>query len=253
MVIVNRDRTFQIDRRLANVGKMFKSCGLNHFQFLSSTHLPHHAHRRHGTNGHPDQKRCHAQVPTGRRLSRMQIIFEFSGSPEQYVAWAAHKKVRPPPCCPTCGAQNRFEALDYYTRGISRKDSSGVMPFSVRRFRCVVCGASVSLLPNFAQPYRLVRNETVQNFFDGQRDVDDVLRWDYLLRRYLRRFCQWFPELVVRTAVNPNRSPPGNVFEGFWETFKKLWGSLPLATGQLVSGFQVTAFGAYKCHAVPLN
>jgi hypothetical protein len=30
----------------------------------------------------------------------MQIILEFSGSPEQYVDGAAHKEVRPPPACP---------------------------------------------------------------------------------------------------------------------------------------------------------
>lgn len=187
------------------------------------------------------------------RLSRMQIIFEFSGSPEQYVAGAAHKEVPPPPNCPSCGGQNCFESLGYYTRSLSKKGSSGVMPIAVRRFRCASCGVSVSLLPSFAQPYRLVRNEIVQMFFDGNRDADDVLRWDYLLRRYLRRFCQWFPELIVRTAVRLSRSPPMDALEGFWGIFKNLWGSLSLATGQLVCCFQVTAFGAYKCHAIPVS
>lgn len=183
----------------------------------------------------------------------MQIIFEFAGSPEEYVAGSAHKEVLPPPACPACGGLDCFESLGYYTRGISKKGSAGVMPIAIRRFLCAACGVSVSLLPNFAQPYRLVRNETVQMFFDGNRDADDVLRWDYLLRRYLRRFSQWFPELMVRMAIRPNRSPPVNSFEGFWGIFKDFWGLLATATGRLVCGFQVTAFGAYRCHAAPIS
>ncbi len=182
---------------------------------------------------------------------RMQIILEYSGSPEQYVDGAAHKEVLPPPACPACGETDCLESLGYYTRGLSRKGSPGVMPIAVRRFRCAACGVTVSLLPNFAQPYRLVRNETVQMFFDGERDADDVLRWYYLLRRYSRRFCWWFPELFVRTAIRPGRSPPVNMFEEFWGIFKDLWGPLALATGRLVRGFQVTPFGAYRCHATP--
>jgi len=183
----------------------------------------------------------------------MQIILEFSGSPEQYVDGAAHKEVRPPPACPACGGKNRLGPLGYYPRGLSKKGSAGIMSITVRRFLCAACRVSVSLLPNFAQPYRLVRNETVQTFFDGKKDGDDVLRWDYLLRRYWRRFCRWFPELFVRTAIRPGRSPPVNTFEGFWGIFKDLWGPLALATGRLVRGFQVTPFGAYRCHATPSN
>lgn len=110
----------------------------------------------------------------------MQIIFEFSGTPEDYVAGDAHKEVLPPPSCPACGCENAFESLGYYTRGLSKKGASGIMPIAIRRFRCVKCRISISLLPNFAQPYRLVRNETVQQFFDGDREADDVGRWDYL-------------------------------------------------------------------------
>jgi hypothetical protein len=48
----------------------------------------------------------------------MQIILEFSGSPEQYVDGAAHKEVRPPPACPACGGKNRLGPLGYYPSSI---------------------------------------------------------------------------------------------------------------------------------------
>jgi hypothetical protein len=88
-------------------------------------------------------------------------------------------------------------------------------------------------------------------FFDGNSDAGDVQRWDYLLRRYVKRFCRWFPELVLRTGSFSGRSPPSGAFVGFWGVFKELWGPLAFATERLVHGFGVTAFGAYRCHAAP--
>jgi hypothetical protein len=181
----------------------------------------------------------------------MQLIFDFSGSPEEYLSGAVHKRVRPPPVCPACQRTKRWEALGYYCRGLTAKGAAGVLSIIVRRFRCVECGITISLLPNFAQPYRLVRNETVQDFFDGETMTTDILRWDSLLRRYWRRFCGWFPDLLALTGI-PNKRPPPTAGPGrFWSRFKKLWGPLALATAALVRGFCLTPFGSYRCHQVP--
>lgn len=183
----------------------------------------------------------------------MQVIWVFPGSPEEYVAGLTHKEVPPPQTCPACGGEDSLESLGYYKRGLSKKGSQEVMDIVVRRFECTSCGVSVSLLPNFAQPYRLVRCEFIQTFFDGNRGEDDVRRWAHLLRRYSRRFFRWFPELLVRTSVHPSRSPPQATFGRFWSLFNDLWGTLAQATRKLVGEFRVTAFGAYRCHAVPAN
>lgn len=181
----------------------------------------------------------------------MQVIFAFPGSPEQYVAESAHRHVLRPAVCPACGRRKRFESLGYYTRGLSRTGSPGVMPISIRRFRCVECRVSVSLLPDFAQPYRLVRNETIQMFFDGSRDADDIQRWDYLLRRYLHRFREWLPKLILESEAHQGRPFSESTAAGAWGLFQDLWGPLALATGRLVRTRRVTAFGIYRCHAVP--
>lgn len=181
----------------------------------------------------------------------MQLIFEFSGSPEEYVAGAGHKRVPPPPICPVCERPKSFESLGYYCRALTAKGSAGLLSIIVRRFRCIECGASISLLPNFAQPYRLIRNETVQEFFDGETHNCDSIRWENLLRRYWRRFCLWFPDLLFRTGRRPMRAPPPSNSKRFWPRFKALWGELASATGSLIRSFQVTPFGAYKCHRVP--
>jgi hypothetical protein len=180
------------------------------------------------------------------------MIFDYSGSPEEYIASAVHKRVKPPPVCPACQRSESFEPLGYYSRGLTAKDRAGVLSITVRRFRCTECGISLSLLPNFAQPYRLVRNETVQEFFDRQGRTTDGDRWGCLLRRYWRRFSQWFPHLILLTGIRAQRGPPLSKPERFWSRFKELWGPLVSATANLIREFRVTPFGSYRCHQVPV-
>lgn len=206
--------------------------------------------------------RPHSQQPSLRDEPRfhytlspliqpMQTILEFPGPPEEYIAREAHKLVRPPSVCPACQRPKSFESLGYYSRGLTAKGGSGTLSMFVRRFRCVRCRISISLLPNFVQPYRLVRNETVQEFFDGQPSSEDAMRWRHLLCRYRRRFCHWFPHLVTLTQVRPSRSPRAARPERFWSRFKRRWGPLILATVSLIRGFGLTAFGSYRCHRLP--
>ena len=47
---------------------------------------------------------------------------------------------------------------------------------AVRRFVCRHCPVTVSCLPQFAQPYRLVCNETIEAFFAGEKDRVEIAR-----------------------------------------------------------------------------
>jgi hypothetical protein len=55
----------------------------------------------------------------------VQIIFQFAGDPESYIAGDCQTKVAPPKRCPHCGRKKCMQALGYYYRGssywISRK------------------------------------------------------------------------------------------------------------------------------------
>jgi hypothetical protein len=166
------------------------------------------------------------------------------------MARAVHKSVKPPPVCPACLQPQNLEPLGYYGRCVTSSESAKVLDITVRRFRCRSCGVSVSLLPKFAQPYRLIRNDTVQAYFDGKQTATDVQRWSHLLRHYWRRFCRWFPELLALTGMQ-SRLPPSNRRERSWRQFSKLWGPLVLATPILIRDFCVTPFGRYRCHQVP--
>jgi len=60
----------------------------------------------------------------------------------------------------------------------------------------MACRKTVSLLPAFAQPYRVVRNETIQAYLSESRRMRmDALHWEETIRRYWKRFLAWLPEL----------------------------------------------------------
>jgi hypothetical protein len=178
----------------------------------------------------------------------VQVIFEFDGTPEDYVAQSAQREVPAPRSCHQCGASARMESLGYYSRGLSSSVAALVILIVIHRFRCRRCGRTVSFLPIFAQPYRLVRNETVQKFLEGTFEEVDVIRWIHLLRRYARRFSFWFPQLLAVTGKCIGPDPPPNTVQLKWRFFDSVWGDLPSATFFLVKSFRITAFGRYRCH-----
>lgn len=181
----------------------------------------------------------------------MQVIFQFAGDPEFYIAGRCHAKVMPPMICPHCGQADCLVPHGYYSRSITAAQKADILFLLIRRFFCWASGRTVSMLPNFAQPYRLVRNSTVQKFFSGECMEIDVIRWTPLLTRYWRRFTSWFPVLLENSVEHSGPSPP--VPKQIWRFFVETWGELPGATLHLVRVFRITAFGRYCCHQAPKN
>jgi hypothetical protein len=140
-------------------------------------------------------------------------------------------------------------ALGFYERSVTAEASGRLVTIKVRRFRCFQCRRTVSLLPSFAQPYRLVCSFTIERFFDGGASRVDTLRWRFLLRRYWRRFNGWLPDLVATIGRVLGLSPPWFAGKGSWRALIEAYGNLDRATRTLVRQFQVTAFGKYVCHS----
>jgi len=114
----------------------------------------------------------------------MQRITPTSLTPEQYAQEQYHKQVKPPESCPNCKQLHCLEALGYYSRFITQSVAA-VLEIWIRRFLCRHCRISVSCLPQFAQPYRLVNTPTVEAGFQGRRERADVQRWAVLIAAYL--------------------------------------------------------------------
>ena len=107
---------------------------------------------------------------------------------------------------------------------------------------------TVSCLPRFAQPYRVVCNATIEAFFEGATARSDVRSWGELLGRYQRTYRQWFGTLRMECGAFFGRSPPEENRSSFWERIMGTCGGLAAATGKLVAELRITFFGRYRCH-----
>jgi hypothetical protein len=177
----------------------------------------------------------------------LQIIVRVTGTPEEYVAAQKHLSMARPHRCPHCLVVRLLVALGYYVRGLSGTDSR-YLRVSVRRFRCRACGRTVSLLPDFAQPYRLVRNEVIERYFSSEMERILAQRNTFLLRCYWQRFGTWLPELRRAVGAGLGRSPPASQQQRWWRFLMDATGDLARATRRLTGIKQVTIFGRYRCH-----
>lgn len=107
---------------------------------------------------------------------------------------------------------------------------------------------TVSCLPRFAQPYRVVCNATIEVFFEGRTDRSDVRAWGELLGRYRRAYQRWFGTLRMECGALFGRSPPEEKPLIFWGRIMGTCGGLASATGKLVGQLRITLFGRYRCH-----
>jgi hypothetical protein len=80
----------------------------------------------------------------------MQILYPFAGSIQQYNQ--QHSDPGHRPCsCAMCGAKRPLRAHGFYWRSVVDAGFSGVI--RVRRYLCLACRRTVSLLPEFVLPY----------------------------------------------------------------------------------------------------
>ena len=158
----------------------------------------------------------------------MQIIRAVQVSADHYASTSFHQSIEPPVKCPHCDARDALKALGYYSRNVT-SPKRGVLRILVRRFRCRGCGRTVSILPSFAQPYRLVLNATINEFFGGTLGTN-ALSWLSLLKQYWNRFTNWLPQIdrIIRSVVA--RSPPHPDAAGWWKVMAATFGDLEKIT-----------------------
>ena len=144
-----------------------------------------------------------------------------------------------------------LEALGYYRRYVSAS-AGKVLQIGVRRFLCRWCRITVSLLPGFAHPYRLVQSKGIEQFFNGEREGPLVAAWRDLLLTYWKRFCGFCEQLPggLRATLGAvlARGPPGPEPEKLWRRLLLYHQSAAATIHWLVDLFGITLFGRYHCH-----
>jgi hypothetical protein len=178
----------------------------------------------------------------------MQLIRSLPVSAAAYIADHFQRKIIRPSRCKLCRAADSFEALGYYTRCLTL--DRHVVEVSIRRFRCRDCGRTASILPSFAQPYRLVQNSDIHEYFETGA-APPTSPWKTILQNYWNKFTRWLPELRRVLSKHPSRAPPFQSGHEAWRALRSAVGDLERITDFLVSEFQITAFGRYRCHLFP--
>lgn len=177
----------------------------------------------------------------------MQLIRAVPVDEERYVEEGFHRCICPPPSCPHCNRARALWAHGFYRRNISRLQR-GHLRLLIRRFLCRFCYKTVSILPAFAQPYRFVQNSTIERFVRGGPWTNDVIRFQPLLQAYWKRFVTWLPEIERTVGGVLPRPPPSTKPLEWWMYMLNNYGGLGSTTSTLVSIFQITLLGRYRCH-----
>jgi len=155
------------------------------------------------------------------------------------------------------GSGTGFEALGYYERTISHEETGAPLRIKVRRFDSLGCEVTISCLPEFCQPYRIVCNAAITGYFRGHREHRRTARWLEVLATYRRRFEHWMKGkvpgmgagLLATVGARFGRPPPPEEPPvKFWRQVLEACGGLDSATRRLVREFRITLFGCYKCH-----
>lgn len=81
----------------------------------------------------------------------MQILHPFAGSVTQYDEEISDLDRCRPDHCPQCAAKRPLQGHGFYQRWLLHPPFDGMI--RVRRYLCLLCKRTVSLLPEFALPY----------------------------------------------------------------------------------------------------
>ena len=93
----------------------------------------------------------------------MQIIFETKDAPSRYAFSKTSDGMYPdePKRCPhkDCKMPVKMKKHGFYKRNILLKNFIGII--RIRRYRCPVCGKTVSMLPAFCIPFFVYGTEVI--------------------------------------------------------------------------------------------
>ena len=81
----------------------------------------------------------------------MQSLHPHRGSIQEYLQELSDPSRYRPDHCPLCHGRDPLRAHGFYCRTLIDVNYDGTIP--VRRYLCLLCKRTVSLLPEFALPY----------------------------------------------------------------------------------------------------
>jgi hypothetical protein len=145
----------------------------------------------------------------------MQILHPFAGSVQQYTEQLADPDCYRPGHCPQCQTKHPLTAHGFYTRTLIDTAFEGVI--RVRRYLCLACQRTVSLLPEFVLPFlrsslmviamfliaRLRRGRTIEGAAAAAPQPMPYQRGQFWVRRFLVQAQALCAALAALTQPTP--------------------------------------------------
>ena len=91
------------------------------------------------------------ELPLPEGGPSMQSLHPLRGSIQEYLQELSDPSRHRPDHCPLCQGRDPLRAHGFYRRTLIDVNYDGAIP--VRRYLCLLCKRTVSLLPEFALPY----------------------------------------------------------------------------------------------------
>jgi hypothetical protein len=144
----------------------------------------------------------------------MQMLHRFAGSIQEYLEQITDPDLCRPDRCPLCQSLRCLIAWGFYRRSLVDFGFDGMIP--IRRYLCLLCHRTISLLPEFALPYlrfsipvisafliaRLLKGCTLKASAAAAAQPDmPYQRGQFWIRRFRAQATALCAALVARTAA----------------------------------------------------
>ena len=171
----------------------------------------------------------------------IQILQQIKVSLRDY--WAAGKDfwdwITRPECCPRCGRDQALHRQGCYARWVNE------LPVWIARFRCRYCALDVSVLPDFAMPYRNRSVAVVAEYF-GASEVERRQQGGHdTLRRYWQAWRGVWRQVTHRVGLAADEA------RSAWRELLRRFQDAATAQRHLVQRYQQALLRRYQVHAVP--
>ncbi len=171
----------------------------------------------------------------------MQVLCTV-GSIATYMAACNPFDVVPrPDVCPGYKQRGGFHRHAKYKRYVSRHQ------IEVVRFRCKHCGLTVSMLPDFALPYRYQSLDATDAYFQASDEERRNMANADLLRRYWRRWTRHY--LMLQRCLDGVVGRLSRAALGYWRWLSR-GGGLARRHVEAIARYGLSLLGRYRCHAV---
>lgn len=126
----------------------------------------------------------------------MQIIHEFNLTVGEYAAKGQDNVFPCLECCPICKAQIPLKPHGFYQRFVVHKFK--VYRIKIRRYKCLDCKRTISILPSFLLPYYQYSLEMIlehlREYLKGKQGKVPFYR--QLTEFYAKRFFRNLPAMI---------------------------------------------------------